>query len=162
MSLTKKRETEKMDAVSYKTISANEKIVKKEWVVVDAQEMVVGRLATQVARILKGKNKPYYTPHFDCGDNVIIINAEKVKFTGKKWTDKQYVHHTTYPGGQRFATPREVMRKDPRRILEHAIKGMLPKNRLGAQLFRNLRVYVGPNHPHEAQQPKVINIKDIK
>ncbi len=131
-----------MDAVSYKTISANEKIVKKEWVVVDAQEMVVGRLASQVARILKGKNKPYYTPHFDCGDNVIIINAEK--------------------GGQRFATPREVMRKDPRRILEHAIKGMLPKNRLGAQLFRNLHVYVGPNHPHEAQQPKVINIKDIK
>ena len=151
-----------MDAVSYKTISANEKIVKKEWVVVDAQEMVVGRLATQVARILKGKNKPYYTPHFDCGDNVIIINAEKVRFTGHKRTDKQYVHHTTYPGGQRFATPKEVMRKDPRRILEHAIKGMLPKNRLGAQLFRNLHVYVGPNHPHEAQQPKVINIKDIK
>ena len=151
-----------MDAVSYKTISANEKIVKKEWVVVDAQEMVVGRLATQVARILKGKNKHYYTPHFDCGDNVIIINAEKVRFTGHKWTDKQYVHHTTYPGGQRFATPREVMRKDPRRILEHAIKGRRPKNRLGAQLFRNLHVYVGPNHPHEAQQPKVINIKDIK
>ena len=151
-----------MDAVSYKTISANEKIVKKEWVVVDAQEMVVGRLATQVARILKGKNKPYYTPHFDCGDNVIIINAAKVKFTGHEWTDKQYVHHTTYPGGQRFATPREVMRKYPERILEHAIKGMLPKNRLGSQLFRNLHVYVGPNHPHEAQQPKLINIKDIK
>jgi len=151
-----------MDAVSYKTISANEKIVKKEWVVVDAQEMVVGRLATQVARILKGKNKPYYTPHFDCGDNVIIINAEKVRFTGNKWDDKQYVHHTTYPGGQRFATPKEVMRKDPRRILEHAIKGMLPKNRLGAKLFRNLHVYAGPNHPHEAQNPKVINIKDIK
>ena len=151
-----------MDAVSYKTISANEKIVKKEWVVVDAQEMVVGRLATQVARILKGKNKPYYTPHFDCGDNVIIINAEKVRFTGHKWTDKQYVHHTTYPGGQRFATPKEMMRKDARRILELAIKGMLPKNRLGAQLFRNLHVYVGPNHPHQAQQPKEINIKDIK
>ena len=151
-----------MDAVSYKTISANEKIVKKEWVLIDAQEEVVGRLATVVARILKGKNKPYYTPHFDCGDNVIIINAEKVRFTGHKWNDKQYVHHTTYPGGQRCATPREVMRKDPRRILEHAIKGMLPKNRLGAQLFRNLHVYVGPNHPHEAQQPKVINIKDIK
>ena len=151
-----------MDAVSYKTISANEKIVKKEWVLIDAQEEVVGRLATVVARILKGKNKPYYTPHFDCGDNVIIINAEKVRFTGHKWNDKQYVHHTTYPGGQRFATPREVMRKYPERILEHAIKGMLPKNRLGSQLFRNLHVYVGPNHPHEAQQPKLINIKDIK
>ncbi|MBR4787072.1 MAG: 50S ribosomal protein L13 [Bacteroidales bacterium] len=151
-----------MDAVSYKTISANEKIVKKEWVLIDAQEEIVGRLATVVARILKGKNKPYYTPHFDCGDNVIIINAEKVRFTGQKWTDKQYVHHTTYPGGQRFATPKEVMRKYPERILEHAIKGMLPKNRLGSQLYRNLHVYVGPNHPHEAQQPKLINIKDIK
>lgn len=151
-----------MDAVSYKTISANKDIVKKEWVLIDAQEMVVGRLATVVARILKGKNKPYYTPSFDCGDNVIIINAEKVKFTGKKWDDKEYVHHTTYPGGQRFATPREVMRKFPERILEHAIRGMLPKNKLGDQLYRNLHVYVGPNHPHEAQQPKSININDIK
>ena len=151
-----------MDAVSYKTISANKDIVKKEWVLIDAQEMVVGRLATVVARILKGKTKPYYTPSFDCGDNVIIINAEKVRFSGKKWTDKQYVHHTTYPGGQRFATPKEVMRKYPERILEHAIKGMLPKNRLGSQLYRNLHVYVGPNHPHEAQQPKLINVNDIK
>lgn len=151
-----------MDAVSYKTISANKKIVKKEWVLIDAQEMVVGRLATAVARILKGKNKPYYTPSFDCGDNVIIINAEKVRFTGNKWSDKQYVHHTTYPGGQRFATPKEFMRKYPERILEHAIKGMLPKNKIGAQLYRNLYVYAGPNHPHEAQQPKLININDIK
>ncbi len=151
-----------MDAVSYKTISANKEIVKKEWVLIDAQEMVVGRLATAVARILKGKNKPYYTPSFDCGDNVIIINAEKVRFTGNKMTDKQYVHHTTYPGGQRFATPRDFMRKYPERILEHAIKGMLPKNRLGAQLYRNLHIYCGPNHPHEAQQPKLINVKDLK
>ena len=151
-----------MDAVSYKTISANKEIVKKEWVLIDAEEMVVGRLATAVARILKGKNKPYYTPSFDCGDNVIIINAEKVRFTGNKWTDKQYVHHTTYPGGQRFATPKEVMRKYPERILEHAIKGMLPKNKLGAQLYRNLPIYCGPNHPHEAQQPKLINVKDLK
>ncbi len=151
-----------MDAVSYKTISANEKIVKKEWVLIDAQEMVVGRLATAVARILKGKNKPYYTPSFDCGDNVVIINAEKVRFTGNKWTEKQYVHHTTYPGGQRFATPTEVMRRFPERILEHAIRGMLPKNKLGDKLYRNLHVYVGPNHPHEAQQPKLINVNDIK
>lgn len=160
--LIKKQQTETMDAVSYKTISANEKIVKKEWVLIDAQEMIVGRLATAAARILKGKNKTYYTPHFDCGDNVIIINAEKVKFTGNKWTEKQYVHYTGYPGGQRFATPNEVMRKYPERILEHAIKGMLPKNKLGAQLFRNLHIYVGPTHPHEAQQPKLINIKDLK
>lgn len=155
-----------MDQISYRTISANEKIVKKEWVVVDAQEMIVGRMATAVARILRGKNKPYYTPHFDCGDNVIIINAEKIRFTGKKMTDKEYVHHTTYPGGQRFATPKELLGKDSDRkkikIVEHAIRGMLPKNRLGDQLFRNLHVYVGPNHPHEGQNPKVININEIK
>ena len=151
-----------MDAVSYKTISANEKIVKKEWVLIDAQEMVVGRLATAVARILRGKHKPYYTPHFDCGDYVVIINAEKVRFTGNKWTEKQYVHHTTYPGGQRFATPKELLRKFPERILEHAIRGMLPKNRLGDKLYRNLHIYAGPQHPHEAQQPKLVNIKDLK
>ncbi len=157
-----KQQTEKMDAVSYKTISANKNIVKKEWVLIDAQEMVVGRLATAVARILRGKNKTYYTPSFDCGDYVIIINAEKVRFTGSKWTEKEYVHHTTYPGGQRFATPKEVMRKYPERILEHAIKGMLPKNKLGAQLYRNLHIYVGPEHPHAAQNPKSINVKDLK
>ena len=151
-----------MDYLSYKTVSVNKENANKKWYVVDAEGQILGRLASQVAMILRGKKKACFTPHSDCGDNVIIINAEKVKFTGKKMTDKQYVHHTTYPGGQRFATPRELMRKDPRRILEHAIKGMLPKNRLGAQLFRNLHVYVGPNHPHEAQQPKVINIKDIK
>ena len=170
ISLAKNVKTEKMDAVSYKTISANEKIVKKEWVVVDAQEMVVGRLATQVARILKGKNKPYYTPHFDCGDNVIIINAEKVKFTGHKWTDKQYVHHTTYPGGQRFTSAREMMLKSQRRGLKsgmhplflQVIKGMLPKNRLGAKLLRNVHIYNGSEHPHEAQQPKVIDINKLK
>lgn len=151
-----------MDQVSYRTISANEKIVKKEWVVVDAQEMIVGRLATAVARILRGKNKPYYTPHFDCGDNVIIINAEKIRFTGHKMTDKVYVHHTTYPGGQRFTTPREVLKKNPIKVVEHAIRGMLPKNRLGDQLFRNLHVYAGSEHPHAGQNPKVININEIK
>ena len=151
-----------MNTLSYKTVSANKNTVQKEWVLVDAENQTVGRLATRVANILRGKTKPCFTPHVDCGDNVIIINAEKIVFTGKKMTDKIYQRYTGYPGGQRFATPREVMRKDPRRILEHAIKGMLPKNRLGAQLFRNLHVYVGPNHPHEAQQPKEINIKDIK
>jgi len=151
-----------MDKLSYKTISANEKIVNKEWVIIDAENEIVGRLSTVAARILRGKTKTYFTPHFDCGDNVIIINAEKIRFTGQKMTDKQYVRHTGYPGGQRFATPREVLNKKPIFILEHAIKGMLPKNRLGAQLFRNLYVYAGPNHPHEGQQPKLINIKDIK
>lgn len=156
------RKEKKMKAVSYKTIAANEKIVKKEWVVIDAENEIVGRLSTVAARILRGKTKTYYTPHFDCGDNVIIINAEKVRFTGHKMDDKQYVRHTGYPGGQRFATPKEVLKKNPIGILEHAIRGMLPKNKLGADLFRNLYVYVGPNHPHEGQQPKTININEIK
>lgn len=151
-----------MNTLSYKTISANEKIVKKEWVVIDAENQIVGRLATVVARILRGKLKTYYTPHFDCGDNVIIINAEKIRFTGKKMTDKVYVRHTGYPGGQRFTTPREVLKKHPIRVMEHAIRGMLPKNRLGDQLYRNLYVYAGPNHPHEGQQPKLMNINEIK
>lgn len=156
------RKEKKMKAVSYKTIAANEQIVKKEWVVIDAENEIVGRLSTVAARILRGKTKTYYTPHFDCGDNVIIINAEKVRFTGHKMDDKQYVRHTGYPGGQRFATPKEVLKKNPIGILEHAIRGMLPKNKLGADLFRNLYVYVGPNHPHEGQQPKTININEIK
>jgi len=152
----------KMNTLSYKTISANEQIVKKEWVVIDAENAVVGRLSTVVARILRGKTKTYYTPHFDCGDNVIIINADKVRFTGKKLTDKVYVRHTGYPGGQRFRTPREVLQKNPIGILEHAVRGMLPKNRLGDQLYRNLYVYAGSEHPHEGQQPKLININEIK
>ncbi|MCK9338939.1 MAG: 50S ribosomal protein L13 [Bacteroidales bacterium] len=151
-----------MNTLSYKTISANEQIVKKEWVVIDAENAVVGRLSTVVARILRGKTKTYYTPHFDCGDNVIIINADKVRFTGKKLTDKMYVRHTGYPGGQRFRTPREVLQKNPIGILEHAVRGMLPKNRLGDQLYRNLYVYAGSEHPHEGQQPKLININEIK
>ncbi|MCL2168382.1 MAG: 50S ribosomal protein L13 [Lentimicrobiaceae bacterium] len=151
-----------MNTLSYKTIAANEKIVKKEWVVIDAQNEIVGRLATVVARILRGKTKTYFSPHFDCGDNVIIINADKVRFTGNKMEDKEYVRHTGYPGGQRFTTPRQLLKKNPIEILEHAIKGMLPKNKLGAQLYRNLYVYSGANHPHEGQTPKTININDIK
>ncbi|MDR1112169.1 MAG: 50S ribosomal protein L13 [Bacteroidales bacterium] len=151
-----------MNKLSYKTISANEKIVKKEWILIDAQELIVGRLATVVARILRGKTKTYYTPHFDCGDNVIIINADKIRFTGHKMTDKQYVRHTGYPGGQRFATPRELLKRKPIAVLEHAVRGMLPKNRLGDALYRNLYVYASANHPHEGQQPKLININEIK
>ena len=152
----------KMNTLSYRTILANEKIVKKEWVLIDAEDAVVGRLSSVVARILRGKTKPYYTPHFDCGDNVIIINADKVRFTGKKLTDKVYIRHTGYPGGQRFRTPREVLKLQPREVLEHAIRGMLPKTKLGDKLYRNLHVYAGPNHPHEGQQPKLININEIK
>ena len=151
-----------MSTLSYKTISANAQTAQKNWVVVDAENEIVGRLATQVARILRGKNKPNFTPHADCGDNVIIINAEKIRFTGNKLEDKEYVRHTGYPGGQRFATPKQLLKRKPIAILEHAIKGMLPKTKLGSQLYRNLHIYAGNAHPHEAQQPKSINIHEIK
>lgn len=144
--------------MSYKTVSANAKTVKKEWVLIDATDMVVGRLSTRVAMILRGKTKPSYTPHVDCGDNVVIINAEKVRFTGNKLADKTYVRYTGYPGGQRFATPKDVLNRFPERVLEHAIRGMLPKNRLGRALYRNLHVYAGSEHPHAGQQPKQIKI----
>ena len=150
-----------MDTLSYKTVSANRATVNKEWVVIDAADQVLGRLASRVALILRGKNKPNYTPHVDCGDNVIIINAEKVRLTGKKLTDKVYVRHTGYPGGQRFSTPKELFGRKPSAVVEHAIKGMLPKTRLGADLFRNLYVYVGQEHPHQAQQPKEVHLNEI-
>lgn len=151
-----------MNTLSYRTESANESTVKKEWVLVDAENEVLGRLASKVARLLRGKLKTNYTPHFDCGDNVIVINAEKVILTGKKLEDKEYIRHTGYPGGQRISTPRQLLAKKPAAIVEKAIKGMLPKNRLGAQLFRNLYVYAGPDHPHQAQQPKEIKLNTIK
>lgn len=151
-----------MSTLSYKTVSANKNTVKKEWIIIDAENEVLGRLATRVANTLRGKTKPYYTPHVDCGDNVIVINAEKIRLTGKKMTDKVYVRHTGYPGGQRFATPKEVLATHPIRVIEHAVKGMLPKNRLGRALYRNLHVYAGTEHPHQAQQPKVVSLKDIR
>ncbi|HCT93270.1 MAG: 50S ribosomal protein L13 [Bacteroidetes bacterium GWE2_39_28] len=150
-----------MDTLSYKTVSANKATVTKEWVVIDATDQVLGRFASRIALILRGKHKPSYTPHVDCGDNVIVINADKVRLTGKKMTDKVYVRHTGYPGGQRFATPKELLTRKPLAVVEHAVKGMLPKNRLGAELFRNLFVYTGPEHPHEAQQPKEIHLNEI-
>ena len=151
----------KVDTLSYKTISANPATVNKEWVVIDATDQVLGRLASRVALVLRGKNKPNFTPHIDCGDNVIIVNADKVKLTGKKLTDKVYVRHTGYPGGQRFSTPEELFASRPTAVVEHAVKGMLPKNRLGSALFRNLYVYAGPEHPHEAQKPKTITLNEI-
>ena len=146
----------KVDTLSYKTISANAATVQKEWIVVDANGAILGRLASQIAKILRGKHKPSFTPHVDCGDNVIVINADKIRLTGKKMTDKVYVRHTGYPGGQRFATPREVLAKFPPRVMEHAIRGMLPKSSLGRRLFTNLYVYSGNEHPHAAQQPKEV------
>ena len=151
-----------MDTLSYKTVSANKATVTKEWVVIDATNQVLGRLSSQVAKILRGKHKPNYTPHVDCGDNVIIINAEKVKLTGHKLTQKQYVRHTGYPGGQRFSTPKEMLQRKPIWVVEHAVKGMLPKNRLASDLCRNLHVYEGPEHPHEAQKPRVLDLSTFK
>lgn len=147
-----------MDTLSYKTISANAQTADKKWIVVDAQNKVLGRLSSKIASILRGKNKTNFTPHADCGDNVIVINAAKVKLTGKKMTDKQYVRHTGYPGGQRFATPQILMDKDPRKVLEIAVKGMLPKTRLGRQQFTNLYVYPGSEHPHQGQQPVTVEL----
>lgn len=147
-----------MDSLSYKTISANKETATKDWVIVDAKDKVLGRLSSQIVNILRGKNKTNFTVNVDCGDNVIVINAEHIKLTGKKMTDKVYTRHTGHPGGQRFATPRELMAKDPRRVLEMAIKGMLPKNRLGSKQYTNLYVYAGAEHPHQAQQPKSIEI----
>lgn len=131
----------------------------KDWVVVDATNAPLGRISTAIAMMLRGKNKPNYTPHVDCGDYVIVINADKVRLTGKKWTDRQHFSHSGYPGGQRITTPEEMFRKDPTRLVEHAVRGMLPKNRLGRQIFTNLHVYAGPEHPHEAQKPKEVNVK---
>ena len=150
-----------MDKLSYKTVSANAATVTKEWVVIDAADQVLGRLSSRIALILRGKNKANFTPHVDCGDNVIVINAEKVRLTGDKLSEKIYVRHTGYPGGQRFSTPKELLKRKPFAIVEHAVKGMLPKNRLGAELFRNLHVYVGPDHPHAAQQPRTITLNEI-
>jgi large subunit ribosomal protein L13 len=150
-----------VDTLSYKTISSNRETVNKEWVLIDAQDQVLGRLSAKVASMIRGKHKTNFSPHVDCGDNIIIINAEKVKLTGNKVSVKEYIHHTGYPGGQRFATPKELLQKDPARIIKIAVKGMLPKNRLGRTLNGNLFVYAGPNHPHEAQQPKKLDINSL-
>ncbi len=151
-----------MEAISYKTVSASKETVNKGWVIIDAENEVLGRLASEVAFILRGKNKTNFTPHADAGDNVIVINAEKVKLTGKKLTDKEYVRHTGYPGGQRFATPKELLAKNPTEVLRKAVSGMLPKSKLGDALRRNVYIYAGAEHPHAAQQPKEIKINSIK
>ncbi|MBN2662068.1 MAG: 50S ribosomal protein L13 [Bacteroidales bacterium] len=151
-----------MDTLSYKTVSANRETVQKEWILIDASEEILGRLASKVAFVLRGKHKTSFTTHVDCGDNVVIINAEKVKLTGKKMTDKVYIRHTGYPGGQRKESPVQVLDKDPRRLIERAVRGMLPKNRLGRKIFHNMKVYAGTEHPHEAQNPKLIKLEEIK
>ena len=151
-----------MDTLSYKTVSANKATANKEWIVVDAEGQVLGRLASKVAKILRGKHKPSFTPHVDGGDNVIVINAAKVALTGKKISDKVYIRHTGYPGGQREQRPTDILAKYPERLVEKAVRGMLPKNKLGRKLFTNLHVVVGAEHKYEAQKPKVVDLKTIK
>lgn len=154
--------SEEMDFLSYRTKSVNSETATKEWIIVDAENQVLGRLASKVAIMLRGKHKPEFTPHVDCGDNVIVINAEKIVLTGNKMTDKRYFTHSNYPGGQRRTSPANLMKKKPTAVVEGAIKGMLPRTRLGRTLFGNLYVYAGPEHPHAGQQPKEINIDSIK
>ena len=150
-----------METQSYKTVSLNAATVKKEWVVIDATDLALGRLASRIALVLRGKTKPGFTPHVDCGDNVIVINAEKVALKGKKMTDRVYVRCTGYPGGQRFTTPAEILQKRPTELVRRAVKGMLPKTRLGDKLINNLYIYAGPEQPHQAQQPRTIKLNEI-
>jgi large subunit ribosomal protein L13 len=147
-----------VDHNSYKTAQLSKAQIEKGWVIVDANQQVLGRLASRVASIIRGKHKPGYTPNQDCGDHVIVINAAKVRMTGKKWTDRVIFTHSGYPGGQREHTPAMIRSKHPERLVEHAVRGMLPKNRLGNQLYRSLHVYAGAEHPHAAQQPKEIKL----
>jgi large subunit ribosomal protein L13 len=151
-----------VDTLSYKTISANIETVNKEWLLVDAEGQTLGRLASKVAKLIRGKHKVNFTPHVDCGDNVIVINAEKVTLSGNKWEAKEYIRHSGYPGGQKSIRAIEMLKKHPERLVEKAVKGMLPKNKLGSKLYTNLEVVVGIQHKHEAQKPRRINLQDIK
>lgn len=150
-----------MDTLSYKTVSLNKATVEKKWLVIDATDLALGRLSSRIALILRGKNKPGFTPNVDCGDNVIVINAEKVALKGKKMTNRVYVRYTGYPGGQRFSTPAEILAKRPTELIRRAVKGMLPKNRLGDKVLGNLYIYAGPEHPHQAQNPTEIKLNEI-
>lgn len=141
-----------------KTTMAKANEVDRKWYVIDAEDKVLGRLATEVATLLRGKHKPIYTPHVDTGDFVIVINADKVKLTGTKWDNKIHASHTGYPGGRREVVYKEIREKHPERVVEYAVKGMLPKSRLGRSMFGKLKVYAGPNHPHEAQKPEVYEV----
>lgn len=151
-----------MDTLSYKTLYVNKETAKKEWVEIDATGQPLGRLCSKVAKLLRGKYKPSFTPHVDCGDNVIIVNADKVVLTGNKWTDRVYLRYSGYPGGQKESTPADLMAKGPDRLFRKVVKGMLPKNRLGAAILNNLYVYAGDSHPHQAQKPKKIDINTLK
>jgi large subunit ribosomal protein L13 len=151
-----------VNTLSYKTVSANTETSGKKWLLVDAEGQTVGRLASKVANLVRGKHKPNYTPHADCGDNVIVINAAKISFSGTKLENKTYVRYTGYPGGQKSLTAQELLERNPSRVIEKAIKGMLPKNTLGRKLYTNVKVYAGESHKHEAQTPQVIDLNTAK
>lgn len=145
-----------MDTISFKTFSATPSDIQNNWVVIDVEGQILGRVASQIATILRGKNKPEFTPHMDTGDHVVVINAEKVVLSGKKSIQKEYFRHTGFPGGERFKTVEKALEKDPTFMVMNAVKGMLPKNKLGRKLLTNLRVYAGPVHPHAAQKPETV------
>lgn len=159
-----------MDTLSYKTLSATPDTIVKNWVVIDATDQVLGRVCSAIAKILRGKNKPDFTPNLDCGDNVIVINADKVILNGDKWEKREYLRYTGYPGGQRVSTPRVLLEKAHNKhiksgynpLFTKVVKGMLPKNRLGRRILENMFVYSGEEHPHQGQNPKVIDINKIK
>ncbi len=151
-----------MNTLSYKTVSVNKQTAQKEWIVVDATNQTLGRFSSKVAKMLRGKHKTSYTPHVDCGDNIIVINAERIRLTGKKWDNREIFHYTGYMGGQVVETPRDMYKKDPTRVVKHAVKGMLPDNKLGDAILKNLYIYVGSEHKHSAQSPKALDINSIK
>ena len=151
-----------MNTLSYRTVSANKATVTKEWIIVDAQNQALGRFSSKVAKLLRGKYKANFTPHVDCGDNVIVLNADKIKLTGKKWTEREHYSHTGYQGGQLIQSPMDIFQRDPNKLIEKSVKGMLPKNKLGDAIYKNLHVYTGSAHKHDGQQPKAIDINSLK
>lgn len=155
------RSNKEVNTLSYRTISANAQTATKEWIVVDAEGQQLGRLCSKVAKLLRGKYKPNFTPHVDCGDNVIIINADKIRLSGNKWEGREYIRFTGYPGGQRFYTPRDLQQKGSTYLFRKVVKGMLPKNKLSDRLLNNMYVYDGPEHKHEAQKPRLVDLNEI-
>ena len=151
-----------MDTLSYKTLSSNKLTSKKEWFVVDAEDQILGRMASKIAKILRGKHKPNFTPHADCGDYIIVLNADKVVMSGNKMMNREIFKYTGFPGGQKRISPNEMLKKDGTSLVRHAVKGMLPKNKLVSAILKNLHIYTGDSHKHEAQKPKILNLNDIK
>ena len=150
-----------LDSNSFKTLSLRKEDVDKKWLLVDATNQNLGRMCSNIAKLLRGKHKPSFTPHVDCGDYIVVINAKKVNLTGNKWDNKTYISHSGYPGGQKIKTAQQVFDKNPSDLIEKAVKGMLPKNKLGSAIFKNLRVYDDENHNQSSQNPELININEF-